>query len=180
MKYKKKPYLRGIHEFGAVAYIKDLKVGKLDACAQLGHFVGYYSKSKGYQIYWPTKRSISVEWNVVFNDANINVDMTTIIPGELSEGEKEKIIQIPENNSECNISKNQPEINSKASADPEVQNLVPFPSMSEIPDRIPSDPIEVAPNDELQLGRGHQVQKKPQGAYSRMRNALPPLQVNAV
>jgi hypothetical protein len=51
MKHKKKPYLRGIHEFGAAAYVKDLKAGKLDSCAQLGQFVGYDSESKGFRIY---------------------------------------------------------------------------------------------------------------------------------
>jgi hypothetical protein len=64
---KKKPYLAGIQEFGAAAYVKDLLAEKLDAQAKKGHFVGYDSKSKGYRIYWPKKRTISVEHNVVFN-----------------------------------------------------------------------------------------------------------------
>src|ERR1700720_3763562 len=55
MKHKKNPHLGGIHEFGAAAYVKDLKAKKLDARAQLGRFVGYDSESKGYRIYWPTK-----------------------------------------------------------------------------------------------------------------------------
>ena len=57
----KKPHLAGIQEFGVAAYVKDLKAGKLDACARLGCFVGYDSESKAYRIYWPGKRSISVE-----------------------------------------------------------------------------------------------------------------------
>lgn len=61
MKYNKKPHLAGIQKFGAVAYIKDLKARQLDARAQLGRFVGYDSKYKGYQIYWPAKRSVTVE-----------------------------------------------------------------------------------------------------------------------
>ena len=36
MQYKKKPHLAGIQEFGVTAYIKDLKAGKLDACAKVG------------------------------------------------------------------------------------------------------------------------------------------------
>src|SRR6202040_839207 len=101
------------------------------AGVQLGHFVGYDSESKGYRIYWPTKWSVSVERNVVFNDADINTDTTTVIPGELSEGEKEKIIQIPENNSEHNVSENQPENRSEAPAEPDTKNTVLFPSAPE-------------------------------------------------
>ena len=67
MKNKKKPYLGGIHEFGAATYVKDLKAGKLDDRAQLGCFVGYDSESKGYRIYWPGKWSVMVERNVVFS-----------------------------------------------------------------------------------------------------------------
>jgi hypothetical protein len=48
MKHKKKPYLGGIHKFGMVAYVKDLKARKLDIHAQLGHFVGIDLESKGY------------------------------------------------------------------------------------------------------------------------------------
>ena len=36
MMHNKKPNLAGIQEFGATAYVKDLKAGKLDARAQLG------------------------------------------------------------------------------------------------------------------------------------------------
>ena len=43
MKNKIKPNLSGIQEFGAAAYVKDLKAGKLDARAKLGHFIGYDS-----------------------------------------------------------------------------------------------------------------------------------------
>jgi hypothetical protein len=52
MKNKKKPHLSGLQEFGAAAYVKDLKAGKLDARAQVGQFVGYDSESKEYRIYW--------------------------------------------------------------------------------------------------------------------------------
>ena len=36
MQHKKKPHLAGIQEFGVIAYIKDLKAGKLDACTKVG------------------------------------------------------------------------------------------------------------------------------------------------
>ena len=51
MKHKKIPHLGGIHEFGAAAYVKDLKAEKLDLHVQLGRFVGYDLESKGFRIY---------------------------------------------------------------------------------------------------------------------------------
>ena len=95
MKNGKKPYLGGIQEFGAAAYAKDLKAGKLDARAQMGRSVGYDSKSKGYRIYWPGKHSVSVKKNVVFNRSNTktNKNLTTILGNLLAEGKKNKVIQ---------------------------------------------------------------------------------------
>ena len=102
-----KPYLGGIHEFGTAAYAKDLKAGKLDTHAQQGYFVGYDSESKGFRIYWPTKRSITVERNIVFNGNNIQEkENSTFMIGVRSEGEKDKVIQQPENVTEV---KNQTE-----------------------------------------------------------------------
>lgn len=102
----KKPNLVGNQEFGAAAYVKDLKAGKLDARATKGRFVGYDLKSKGYRIYWPKKRSVSVERNVVFNPEDVDSsDKIAIIPGEAqSEGEKNKVIQAsPETDTRNNL-----------------------------------------------------------------------------
>ena len=68
---KKVPNLAGIQEFGATAYMKDLKAGKLDARAKVGCFVGYDLESKGFRIYWPGKISVSVERNVIFNENDV-------------------------------------------------------------------------------------------------------------
>jgi Reverse transcriptase (RNA-dependent DNA polymerase) len=102
MKNKRKPNLAGIQEFGVAAYVKDLKAGKLDARAKKGQFIGYDSESKRYRIYWPEKRSVTVERNVVFNqDDACTSDDTAIIYGEAqSEGEKDKVIQALQNNNE--------------------------------------------------------------------------------
>ena len=70
MKNGKKPYLGGIQEFGVAAYVKDLKARKLDPRAKMGRFVDYNSESKGYQIYWPGKCSVTVKRNVVFDRSN--------------------------------------------------------------------------------------------------------------
>jgi Reverse transcriptase (RNA-dependent DNA polymerase)/gag-polypeptide of LTR copia-type/GAG-pre-integrase domain len=99
MGHNKKPNLAGIQEFGTAAYVKDLTAGKLDARAQKGRFVGYDSESKGYRIYWPSKKSVSVERNVVFNpdDANSTDDVAIIYGEAQSEGEKQKVIQASPN-----------------------------------------------------------------------------------
>ena len=51
--------------------MKDLKAGKLDTRAKEGQFAGYDSESKGYRIYWPEKRLITVKHNVVFNQDDV-------------------------------------------------------------------------------------------------------------
>ena len=48
MRFKQKPHLGGIQEFGVAAYVKDLKAGKLNSRTQQGRFVGYDLESKGY------------------------------------------------------------------------------------------------------------------------------------
>ena len=65
--HKQKPNLEHLHEFGATVYVKDLSAGKLDTQAKVGKFVGYDNESKGYRIYWPEKRSVTIEREVRFN-----------------------------------------------------------------------------------------------------------------
>ena len=151
MIHKKKPNLAGIQEFGAAAYVKDLKAGKLDARAKVGRFVGYDSESKGFRIYWPATRSVSVERNVVFNENDVrNDDGTVPIPGALSEGEKEadKVIQHPENSVE-GLKKAQDDQNDNAEEKSEIEqqsktNTVPFPpqAVAQEPDDEPHQPQE--------------------------------------
>ena len=141
LRHKKKPNLAGIQEFSVTAYVKDLKAGKLDAQAKVGKFVGYDTESKGYHIYWPTKRSVTVEWNIVFNSDNVpNIPESAVIQDDAqSEGESQKIIQAPSNN--LNSTKNPddkqrvndqpPEISSITHPKPQSSNSIAFPSMQE-------------------------------------------------
>ena len=97
IQHGRKPNLSGIQEFGATAYVKDLSAGKLDLRACIGRFIGYDLESKGYRIYWPKKKTILVEHDVVFNKNDVTSDDNSItIPGDaLAEGERDKIIQSP-------------------------------------------------------------------------------------
>jgi hypothetical protein len=93
---------------------------------------------------------------VIFNDGDVTADVTTVIPGDLSEGEKEKIIQVPKNNTthsnENTPNDHQPEEIPSEPPDSEAQNTVPFLTPPEVPDPIPSKPTGTTPDDELQLG----------------------------
>ena len=181
MKNKKKPHLGGIQEFGVAAYVKDLKAGKLDARAQVGRFVGYDSESKGYRIYWPGKRSITVERNVIFNQNDVRSNESVTIPSGdvLSEGEMNKVIQ----NSESNINDNEkPENNPNTPEhtqsehekdDPNQEqdsNTIPFPTVSES-DNEPKENSEDVEQTQV-YGRGQRVPPKPQGTYKKMHFGL--------
>ena len=138
MKNKKKPHLAGIQEFGSAAYVKDLKAGKLEARAQVGRFVGYDSESKGYRIYWPGKRSITVERNVVFNESDVRSgdESITISSGILSEGEMEssKIIQsttknVKESEQSTENDEESEKGPSEETEDSDEPNQIPFPTI---------------------------------------------------
>ena len=148
----------------------------------MGHFVGYDSESKGYRIYWPGKRSVTVERNVVFNENDIQtLDEHAIIPGDtLTEGERDKIIQAPSHNAE-NSTKT---VNTENSEKPDIQtvikpqseeqtvlnlqepqssNSVPFPPISK-----PATETKDDEEEPQMYGCGHRVEPKPKGVYKKM------------
>jgi hypothetical protein len=61
---------------------KQLKAGKLDAQAKKGHFVGFNGESKGYHIYWPGKRKVTIERDVYFNKNEVLQPKDVQIEGE--------------------------------------------------------------------------------------------------
>ena len=128
-------------------YVKDLNASKLDLKACIGRFVGYNSKSKGYQIYWPKQKSISVEWNVVFNVNDITLEEENVpIPMDaLAEGERDKVIQSPKLSplSEKSDNQTEPENEPEVGEEPE---KVPFPFENPPPEdsaqEAPSTPVQ--------------------------------------
>jgi hypothetical protein len=59
-----RPDLRDIHAWGTKGYVQVEGRGKLEPQADPVFFVGHDHQSKGYQMYWPKKHSISVERNI--------------------------------------------------------------------------------------------------------------------
>jgi hypothetical protein len=85
-----KPNLAQAHEFGAKIYVHLQDAGKLEARAEEAVYVGVDDQSKGYRIYWPGKRRVSVERNVTF------VPRTVIVNADiLDEGESEASAEMP-------------------------------------------------------------------------------------
>jgi len=60
----KTPVLTHLQEWGTPVWVKTLKAGKLEPRAAEGRFVGYDGESTGYRVYWPSKRSVSIERDV--------------------------------------------------------------------------------------------------------------------
>lgn len=62
-----KPDLTNLLEWGTSVWVKQLDVKKLEPRAAEGRFVGYDVESKGYRVYWPKRRSVTVERDIYFD-----------------------------------------------------------------------------------------------------------------
>ena len=62
------PVISNLHLWGSRIWVGSLTAGKLDPRGREGHFVGYDSESKGYQVYWTDSRTVGVEWDLIFKD----------------------------------------------------------------------------------------------------------------
>jgi len=81
--FGKKPNLEGLHEFSSKVWVHDATGSKLDGRSVVGRWVGFDETSSGHRIYWPGKRSVSVERSVKFdNDADILVPNSVPLKGE--------------------------------------------------------------------------------------------------
>ena len=49
------------------AWVQRLNTGKLESRCDEGQFVGFEKESKGYHVYWPQRRWITIERDVYFN-----------------------------------------------------------------------------------------------------------------
>jgi len=67
MATRRKPNVSLIQEFGTMAWVWMLDVGKLEPRAVEGCFVGFDDEAEGYRVYWPQKKSVTVKCNVYFN-----------------------------------------------------------------------------------------------------------------
>ena len=73
--------ISNFHTFGGTVYVKrESEPGKLDTQAQEGKWVGPDPETNGHFIYWPTRRTVSTERNVVWS--NIENSQIQLVEGE--------------------------------------------------------------------------------------------------
>jgi hypothetical protein len=136
-----KPNLANLHEWGMVVWVQ-ISAGKLDAKAAEARFMGYDAERKGYRVYWPEKRTITVERNVRFQPDEI------IIPEVIqSEGEQQRLTTTVPNTSD------EPRAIEPSHGDADQ------PESTGIPDGLDA-PIP-------ETGRGFRM-RRPPGDYARM------------
>ena len=102
--------------------------------------MSYGNVTKGYRIYCPTKRSISVERNIVFNENDVtSAENITLTSGDISVvGERDKDIQSIPKSSESvedldTLEENgsqQKQEEDEDESEPQPSNSIPFPSTS--------------------------------------------------
>ena len=88
----KKPDLSELPEWGTRVWVHNDKGSKLEGCSKIGKWVGFDEESThAHWIYWPDRRTVSVERNVKFDENSVlipNVDMP--LEGEIEECRKEE------------------------------------------------------------------------------------------
>jgi hypothetical protein len=124
VRFGTKPNLSKLVPFGTRAWVKIVKAGKLEPRARPGFFVGFDHDSTGYRIYFPDRRVVKPEREVVFNLEEVS-DMVEILGEALSEGERLKYIQ------PTHLSEENPEPDADAEPAP-TSTKSPPPSESEL------------------------------------------------
>ena len=179
MKHKKVPHLGnihefGIHEFGTVAYVKNLKPGKLDAHAKLGQFMGYDLEPKGFCIYLPNKQLNEMLYSTR-KMYSPKVTMLLFLVMSCLRGRRIKSSSTPRIIQKLMLgnltNKSSKTWNHKTLKIPEsFHNSILFPpseeSQQQAPDGLETDPV-IEPN----MGCGHRPHHAP-GGYARLNKGL--------
>ncbi|KIM51512.1 hypothetical protein SCLCIDRAFT_33370 [Scleroderma citrinum Foug A] len=120
------PDLSDMHRFGCPVYVRIKNTGKLDEQAKQARFIGYDYNSKGYRVYWPKSRHISIERNVHFLPDDLSVPSDS--PNVEFKGEDDTVIDSP------------------TSQTPDTATHTP-PTPADIP--LPSSPLTTPPSTPL-------------------------------
>jgi hypothetical protein len=152
-----KPDLTGLLEWGSKVWVKKLNAQKLQPQALEAIFVGMDDKSKGYRIYWPTHRKISIERDV-YPDKSMALTPETV---QIEEENVTESKSVNPNNFESKILAETEEKSADMQAN--AQNSPKIPTQSKIPfpheQNIPND-------DETNMPHRETRTRKPAGFYN--------------
>jgi hypothetical protein len=84
-----KPDLQRVREWGEKVWVRTETGNKLGGRVTEGRWMGIDDRSRGFRIYWPDKRSVTVEWNVYFD--------TSVASAPRLEGEEWQVIETTTN-----------------------------------------------------------------------------------
>ena len=62
--------MRRLHKWGSQVWVHTLEGTKLDGWSKIGKWIGFEETSNGHQIYWPNKRSVTIERSIKFSNGN--------------------------------------------------------------------------------------------------------------
>lgn len=82
MLYGNKPHLAGLREWGLKVWVHDSNGTKLDGRAKVGRWIGFDEESNAHRIYWPEKRSVTIERSVKFDDNDVLIPHSAMLEGE--------------------------------------------------------------------------------------------------
>jgi hypothetical protein len=71
----KKPDLSDLHPWGTRVFVHDTSGSKLEGRAKEGRWVGFDEESRGHRIYWPTRRSVTVERSITFIPEEVDIQI---------------------------------------------------------------------------------------------------------
>ena len=84
----RKPNIKGLQPWGCKVRVHDEGESKLDGRSKIGRWLGFDPDTKdGHRIYWPDKRSVSVERSVRFNFEEETVVRVLPLEGEMENNE---------------------------------------------------------------------------------------------
>ena len=86
----RKPNLKHLHPWGCKVRVHDITGSKLDGQSSIGQWMGFDEETKdGHRVYWPEKRTVSVERSVKFNVDDEVVVGVLPLEGEKATGDEE-------------------------------------------------------------------------------------------
>ena len=74
--FGKKPNLAGLREWGTKVWVHDASGMKLDSRSRIGQWIGFKKVSNTHQIFWPDNHSVTLEWNIKFDNNDLLIPRT--------------------------------------------------------------------------------------------------------